>query len=131
MKLTESQIRRIVRKEIVRENKKIIKEYGGMSVEIMSPLIQFAQDFAGLGGAVGEQVITIVNAYIENDQEAVYEINPNALDMAMQRLSRPLNDLGQTNPDAEEVMEALEWAKGIFEQGDAEVEADARAAGDL
>ena len=131
MKLTESQIRRIVRQEIVRENKKIIKEYGGMSVEIMSPLIQFARDFAGLGGAVGEQVVTVVNGYIENDQEAVYEINPNALDMAIQRLSRSLNDLGQTNPDAEEVMEALEWAKGIFEQGDAEVEADARAAGDL
>ena len=131
MKLTESQIRRIVRQEIVRENKKIIKEYGGMSVEIMSPLIQFAKDFAGLGGAVGEQVVTVVNGYIENDQEAVYEINPNALDMAIQRLSRSLNDLGQTNPDAEEVMEALEWAKGIFEQGDAEVEADARAAGDL
>ena len=131
MKLTESQIRRIVRQEIVRENKKIIKEYGGMSVEIMSPLIQFAQDFAGLGGAVGEQVVTVVNGYIENDQEAVYEINPNALDMAMERLSRSLNDLGQTNPDAEEVMEALEWAQGIFEQGDAEVEADARAAGDL
>ena len=43
---------------------------------------------------------------------------------------RSLNDLGQTNPDAEEVVEALEWARGIFDQGDAEVEADARAAGD-
>ena len=99
--------------------------------EVMSPLIEFAQAFAGLGGAVSEQVITIVNGYIENNQESVYEVNPNALDMAMERLRYPLQTLGQSNPDAEEVMEALEWAQRIFEQGDAEVEADARAAGDL
>ena len=126
MKITKRQLRRIIKEEKAR----ILSEMWG-NQEAMSPLIEFAQAFAGLGGAVSEQVITIVNGYIENNQEAVYEVNPNALDMAMERLSRPLNNLGQSNPDAEEVMEALEWAQRIFEQGDAEVEADARAAGDL
>jgi len=126
MKITKRKLRRIIKEEKAR----ILSEMWG-NQEAMSPLIEFAQAFAGLGGAVSEQVITIVNGYIENNQEAVYEVNPNALDMAMERLSRPLNNLGQSNPDAEEVMEALEWAQRIFEQGDAEVEADARAAGDL
>lgn len=126
MKITKRQLKRIIKEEKAR----LLSEMWG-NQEVMSPLVEFAQAFASLGGAVSEQVITIVNGYIENNVEAVYDINPNALDMAMERLSRPLNDLGQTNPDAEEVMEALEWAQRIFEQGDAEVEADARAAGDL
>ena len=126
MKITKRQLRRIIKEEKAR----ILSEMYG-SQEVMSPLIEFAQAFAGLGGAVSEQVITIVNGYIENNQESVYEVNPNALDMAMERLRYPLQTLGQSNPDAEEVMEALEWAQSIFEQGDAEVEADARAAGDL
>ena len=101
-----------------------------MDTEILSPLIEFSNAFSKLGSSVSSQVITVVNAYIENDQEAVYEINPNALDMARQRLSNSLNVLGQSNPDAEEVAEALDWADDIFKQGDAEVEADAQAAGD-
>ena len=126
MKITKRQLRRIIKEEKAR----ILSEMWG-NQEVMSPLIEFAQAFSGLGGAVSDQVITIVNAYIENNQEDVYDVNPNALDMAMERLRYPLQTLGQSNPDAEEVMEALEWAKSIFEQGDAEVEADARAAGDL
>ena len=126
MKITKRQLRKIIKEEKAR----ILSEMYG-NQEVMSPLIEFAQAFAGLGGAVSEQVITIVNGYIENNQESVYEVNPNALDMAMERLRYPLQTLGQSNPDAEEVMEALEWAQRIFEQGDAEVEADARAAGDL
>ena len=124
MKITKRQLRRIIKEEKAR----ILSEmWGGQ--ESMSPLIQFAQAFSGLGGAVSDQVITIVNAYIENDQEAVYGVNPNALDLAMERLGYPLRDMGPG--EAEEVLEALEWAKDIFKQGDAEVEADARAAGDL
>ena len=125
MKISKRQLRRIIKEEKAR----VLNEMWG-NQEAMSPLIEFAQAFAGLGGAVSEQVITVVNGYIENNEEAVYEINPNALDMAVRRLSRPLNNLGQSNPDAEEVMEALEWAQRIFEQGDAEVDSDARAAGD-
>jgi|GEM_PF-1719363 hypothetical protein len=122
MKITKRHLRRIIKEE----KSKLLNEQWG-NQESMSPLIQFAQAFSGLGGAVSEQVVTVVNAYIENDQEAVYDINPNALDMALERLRYPLQDMGE---DGDDVMEALDWAKGIFEQGDAEVEADARAAGD-
>ena len=36
----------------------------------------------------------------------------------------------ETASEAEEMMGALDWAQDIFRQGDEEVEADARAAGD-
>ena len=126
MKVTKRHLRRIIKEE----KQKLLREYGAMDKEVMSPLVQFAQSWSGLGSSVQEQMITVVNGYIENNEDEVYEINPNALDTAYYKLSNALNVLGQSSPDAEEVIEALEWAKGIFEQGDAEVEADARAAGD-
>ena len=124
MKITRKQLRRIIKEE----SQKLLKEYGAMDKEVMSPLVDFGQAWSSLGDAVQSQIIDVVNGYIENDQEAVYEINPNALDMAMRRLRMSLIDLGQSNPDAEEVMEALEWAQGIFRQGEEEVDADRRAA---
>ena len=126
MKITKRQLRRIIREE----KSNLIKEQFG-NQEILSPLIEFASAWAGLGNMVQDQIVTVVNGFIENNPENVYEINPNALDMAIQRLMGPLNILGQSNPDAEELIEALEWASDIFAQGEAEVEADARAAGDL
>ena len=124
MKITKKQLRRIIKEE----RQKLLKEYGAMDKEVMSPLVDFGQAWSGLGDAVQSQIIDVVNGYIENDQEAVYEVNPNALDVAMRRLRMSLIDLGQSNPDAEEVMEALEWAQGIFKQGEDEVERDRRAA---
>lgn len=127
MRITKKQLRRIIKEE----RQKLLKEqFGAVNMEVMSPLVQFAQDYSGLGDAVQSQLITIVNGYIENNPEEVYEINPNALDLAKRRLMGSLIALGQSNPDAEEVVEALEWAQGIFDQGEAEVDADARAAGD-
>ncbi len=120
MKITKRQLKRIIKEE----RQKILNEMWGQTAEPLSPLVEFGQAWAGLGGAIQEQMIDVVNAYIENRVEDVYEINPNALDKAMERLRRPLNSLGQSNPDAEEVAEALDWAKGIFDEGDAEVEAD-------
>ena len=129
MKLTESQIRNIVRQEIKRGNKKVFKEYGSMNKEVMSPLVDFARAWSGLGDAVQSQMIDVINGYIENNEEAVYEINPNALEMATDRLARPL-DMLRGSEEAEEIMGALDWAAGIFKQGEEEVERDARAAGD-
>ena len=114
---------------------KRLHEHGGRlneqwgSAEALSPLVAFAQAWSGLGGAVQEQMIDVTNGFIENNKEAVYEINPNALDMAIERLAGPL-DAMRGDTEAEELMGALDWAKEIFEQGDAEVDADARAAGD-
>ncbi len=124
MKITKRQLKRIIKEE----RTKLLKEFGSMDKQIMSPLVQFAHDWSGLGDAVQSQIIDVVNGYIENDREAVYEINRNALDMAKKRLSRSLGML--TDDDGQEILEALEWAEGIFREGDEEVEADARAAGD-
>jgi len=126
MKITKRQLRRIIKEE---KNNILKEQYGNR--EVLSPLVSFAQAWAGLGSMVQEQIVTVVNGYIENNPEDVYEINPNALDTAYRMLGNSLNMLGETNPDAEEVMEALDWAQEIFAQGEAEVEADARAAGDL
>ena len=126
MKITKRQLRSLIREE---KNNIIKEQYGNR--EVLSPLVSFAQAWAGLGSMVQEQIVTVVNGYIENNPEDVYEINPNALDTAYRMLGNSLSMLGETNPDAEEVMEALDWAQEIFAQGEAEVEADARAAGDL
>ena len=127
MKISERQLRRIIKEE---KQKLLREQFGAGSRESLSPLVSFGQAWSGLGNAVQEQMITVVNGYIENNAEDVYEINPNALNMADQRLRYSLQELGQSNPDAEELIEALDWARNLFAQGDAEVEADARAAGD-
>jgi hypothetical protein len=126
MKITKRQLRRIIKEE---KKKILLKEFGAMEKEVLSPLIQFAQAWSGLGDAIQSQMIDVVNGHIENREEAVYEINPNALDRAMERLSRPLDAL-RGSEEAEEIMAALDWATEIFQQGEDEVEADARAAGD-
>ena len=125
MKITKRQLRRIIKEE----KQKILNEFGAMDREVMSPLVQFAQAWSGLGDAIQTQMIDVINGYIENNEEAVYEINPNALERAIERLSRPL-DAMRDSEEAEEIMGALDWAQDIFRQGEDEVEADARAAGD-
>jgi len=129
MKITKSQLRRIIKEE----KAKLLKEYGAMNMEALSPLVQFGQAYVGLGDAVQSQLIDLVNAHIEGRiEDAVYEMNPNALDMAFQRLQQPLSALARAgSEDAEEVMDAMEAAAEIFAEGDAEVDADARAAGDI
>tara|TARA_Y100000592_G_C5304018_1_gene236856 strand:+ start:49 stop:450 length:402 start_codon:yes stop_codon:yes gene_type:complete len=132
MKVTKKQLRRIIQEEVGKDLKKrkvLLREFGSMDKEIMMPLVQFAQAWSGLGDAIQSQIIDVVNGYVENNQEAVYDINPAALDRAVQRLSRPL-DMMRGSEEAEEMMGALDWAQDIFRQGDEEVEADARAAGD-
>ena len=123
MKITKRQLRRIIKEE----KRKLLKEMWG-NAESQSPLIQFSQAWASLGGAVQEQMITIVNAYIENNPEDAYDVNPAALKEARYRLGNSLNVLGQSNPDAAELLEAMEWAQDIFDEGDAEVESDRAAA---
>jgi len=126
MKITKRQLKRIIKEE----KAKLLKEFGAMDREALSPLVQFAQAWSGLGDAVQSQMIDVINGYIENNEEAVYEINPNALERAIERLARPLDAL-RGSEEAEEIMGALDWAAEIFQQGEDEVEADARAAGDI
>ena len=129
MKITKRQLRRIIKEE----RQKLIKEqFGAIDREIMNPLVEFGQQWSGLGNAIQDQMIDISNAFGTGEfDEAVYEINPNALDRAFERLQRPLSALAREGSEnAMEMMDAMEAAAEIFAQGEAEVEADARAAGD-
>jgi hypothetical protein len=132
MKITKNQLRRIIKEEKTR----LLKEQWG-NVDTGSPLIEFAQAWASLGNAVQEQVAAVMGAYNNSgglgDQrfkEAVYDQNPNAIDMAMDRLGRVLK-YGELGEQGDDFMAALEGAQDLFLEGEMEVEADARAAGDI
>ena len=127
MKITKRQIRRIIKEEA----SSLLSEQWGSSNETGSPLIDFAAAWSSLGGAVQEQVGALLSAYFNSGgksdfEEAVYEQNPNAIDMAMQRLSGPLQMMGWD--EAEEILDALKDAQKIYLQGDEEVERDRAAA---
>lgn len=128
MKITRRELKRIIKEE----KQKLLNERWD-SVDPLSPLLKFADQWMSLGDAVSSQIIDLSNAHIEGRiEDAVYEMNRNALDVAFQRLHQPLQWLAQDGDEnAAELMDALEAAAEIFAEGDAEVEADARAAGDL
>jgi len=132
MKITKRQLRKLIKEE----KTALLKEQWG-HVDSGSPLIDFAQAWAGLGGAVQDQVSAIMEAYHNSNgigdqrfNEAVYDQNPNAINMAMERLGQVLRygDLGE---EGDSILLALEGAQDIFLEGEMEVEADARAAGDI
>ena len=113
MKITKRQLKRIVKEEKV----KLLKEQWGASIETGSDLIEFAKAYASLGHAVQEQVDQLISAYFNSGgpnseafEEAAYNINPNAVDMAWDRLSRPGRMLGG---EAEDILNALDTAKEL------------------
>ena len=130
MKISKRQLRRIIKEEKAR----VLKEQWGSRPETGSGLIEFAKAYAGLGDAVQSQLDEIVAVYnnsapgSEEFMEVVYEQNPNAIMMAYDKLGRILGMM--EDDDAIGIQEALQAAMEIYEQGDEEVEADARAAGD-
>ena len=130
MKITKSKLQQIIREEL-----NLINESPGMAIETGSELIDFAKAYASLGAAVQEQVDQIVSAYYNNGlysdgfKEAAYEVNPNALDLAMERLARPLRMMDGAT-EAEEILIVIEEAQSLHNRGDKEVELDAAAAGD-
>ena len=78
MKVTKKQLKRIIKEE----RSRLLKEQWGQ-VDSGSPLIDFAQAWAGLGGVVQDQVSAIIAAYHNSggvgDQrfnEAVYDRTP-------------------------------------------------------
>jgi hypothetical protein len=119
MKISKRQLRRIIKEE----KRKLLSEQGGWDVDPGNHLVSFAKAWAGLGGAVQEQVVAILVAWNEGahhpDWEgSVYEQNPNAIDMAVQRLGPFLSDLGE---DGETLWDALEEAQKIYRHGEADV----------
>ena len=116
MKITKRQLRRIIKEE----KAKVLNEWGD-SIETGSDLIDFAKAYAGLGGAVQDQVDAIVAAYFnaggqEDPQfeETVYEQNPNAVSMAYDKLGRVLGMMD--GDDALGIQEALQAAMEIVER---------------
>jgi hypothetical protein len=123
MKLTRKLIRRLVKEETQR----MLNE-ASWSDETGSDLLDFAKAYASLGGAVQEQIDSIVSAYYAHGfksqefQEAVYEQNPAAIEMAIGRMGRAIRYLGTDG--AEDLMSALEAAQKIYIEGDEEVTLD-------
>tara|TARA_R110000824_G_scaffold60853_21_gene162495 strand:+ start:508 stop:909 length:402 start_codon:yes stop_codon:yes gene_type:complete len=133
MKITKRQLKRIIKEE----KQKLIKEQWGSEIDTGSPLIEFARAYRSLGDAVASQVDAVVEAYHNSggvgDQrfkEAVYDQNPNAINMAMERLGRTLR-YGDLGDEGESILEALTEAEDLFDRGDLEAATDARAAGDI
>ena len=130
MRITKKQLRRIIKEE----RQKLLKEQYGSRPETGSDLIEFAKAYAGLGDAVQSQLDEVVAAYYNGGfspefDEVVYEQNPAAIEMAQRRLGPVLKMM--SDDDAQGIADAMEEAMTIYRKGDAEVEADARAAGDL
>lgn len=87
------------------------------------PLFQFAQAWADLGDAVTKQVESVVDAYVsgmdpmgEEFLDVVEAQNPDALQMAVDRLADPLANL--YNSEADEILDALGAALGRLGAGD-------------
>jgi hypothetical protein len=127
MKLTRKLIRRLVKEETQR----VLNE-ASWSDETGSDLLDFAKSYASLGNAVQEQVDSVVSAYYTHGlestefQEAVYEQNPAAIEMAIGRMGRAIRYLG--TDEAEDLMSALETAQKIYVEGDEEVALDQASA---
>jgi len=109
MRITEKKLRQIIKEE----KSKVLNEMWEGGTEILNPVVNFAQQWAGLGSVVQEQVIDAVNAYIENNEDVVDGLNPSAINMALERLTLSLDEMIEMDiQDAGEIKDALEWAKG-------------------
>lgn len=131
MKITKRQLRRIIKEE----RQKILKEQWGDSAETGSDLVNFAKAYSGLGAAVQQQVESICNAWFVQGghepewTEVVIEQNPNAIDIAEQKLTPGLRFLAREGvEEAESMLGMFEEAMQVYAKGDAELEADRMAA---
>ena len=100
-----------------RRLRRIIREWGYRSeFDSGSDLLEFARAYASLGNAVQEQVENLVASYFndgpdsEKFEKVAWEQNPNAIDLATDRLRGPGRSLGG---EAEDILNALDVAKEI------------------
>jgi len=124
--------RRVIREE----KRRPVNENVWARGESTSALLSFGRAYAGLGGAVQDQVDALVDAYLaggarewdpnQHFLEVVYEQNPNAIEMAYNALRNSLQMLGDEN--AGDVLDALKEAMNIIRQGEEEVARDRAAA---
>jgi len=100
-----------------RRLRRIIREWGYRSeFDSGSDLLEFARAYASLGNAVQEQVENLVASYFndgpdsEKFEKVAWEQNPNAIDLATDRLRGPGRSLGG---EAEDILNALDVAMEI------------------
>ena len=111
MKITKRQLRRIIKEE----KQKVIKEYGYGVQEVMNPTVAFAQAWASLGGSVQEQMVSLIHAHVEGrTTDAAGEINPNAFDLAKERLMPPLRSMD--GDDAYDLMDMFESVAELYKE---------------
>ena len=116
MKVTKKQLKRIIKEEKAKLHE---GPWGGVE-DTGSDMLEFARAYAGLGGAIQDQVNAVVYAYTQfgSDDEfenVVYNQNPNALEIARQKLGRFLDAM--PNDDSMLVLEALDIAVELASGG--------------
>jgi hypothetical protein len=135
MRITKRQLRRIIKEEKSRlisesswgsgANPNILEDYS---------ILDFAVAWGTLGPQIQEQVVALLQAYGTGGhapewEETIYEQNPDAIRQAMEKLGPSLQKMKDFD-EGFDIYSALEDALETYDKGDAEVDADARAAGD-
>ncbi len=117
MKITKRQLKRIIKEE----KAKLLKEQrsgAGADFETGSILVEFAQQYAALGGAIQEQLNEVIKVYLvdggfpEELEDAIMQQNPAALERAVEQLRRPVSQM------ADEGYEEADDLMSLFEEID-------------
>ena len=121
MKITKRQLRRIIKEE----KQKILKEQragAGADFETGSILVEFAQQYAALGGAIQEQLNEVIKVYLvdggfpEELEDAIMQQNPAALERGVRQLRRTVSQM------ASEGYEEADDLMNLFGEIDAALE---------
>ena len=121
MKITRRQLRRIIKEE----KQKILKEQRAGSAadfETGSILVEFAQQYAALGGAIQEQLNEVIKVWLVDGgmpdelEDAIMQQNPAALERGVRQLRRTVSQM------AREGYEEADDLMSLFEEIDATLE---------
>ena len=121
MKITRRQLRRIIKEE----KQKILKEQRAGSAadfETGSILVEFAQQYAALGGAIQEQLNEVIKVWLVDGgmpdelEDAIMQQNPAALERGVRQLRRTVSQM------AREGYEEADDLMSLFEEIDAALE---------
>ena len=98
MKISKNQLRQIIKEE----KTKLLNEQragAGADFETGSILVEFAQQYAALGGAIQEQLNEVIKVYLvdggfpEELEDAIMQQNPAALERAVGQLRRTVSQM--------------------------------------
>ena len=121
MKITKGQLRNIIREE----KQEILKEQragAAANFETGSILVEFAQQYAALGGAIQEQLNEVIKVWLVDGgmpdelEDAIMQQNPAALERGVRQLRRTISQM------ASEGYEEADDLMGLFEEIDATLE---------